>query len=314
MSGPVRVVYVGGAGRSGTTIVSTMLGQAPGVFAAGELRYVWERGIARDDRCGCGEPFSTCPVWSEVMTRAFGADGAPEPLAVHADLESRLRILRVPLGMLRSLVGRPLVPVHRHDLAIHRLYRAVADLEGVDVIVDSSKSPVYARLLERLPDVELTMLTVVRDPRAGAFSWRRVKRTRDHDDDATMERLEVWRSSLVWTVWYALLARWFPAGGRHLAIRYEDFVDDPESALRVVLDRLGVTAGPQFEADGSVVLERTHTVAGNPNRHSAGPVHLRLDDEWRTAMPWRDRAVATALTLPLLRRRGYRVGGVRARG
>ena len=55
-------------------------------------------------------------------------------------------------------------------------------------------------------------------------------------------------------------------------------------------------------------------MAGNPNRHSAGPVRLALDDEWRTRMPWRDRALGTLLTLPLLGRYGYRVGGTSFKG
>ncbi|MFC7486357.1 sulfotransferase [Knoellia sp. CPCC 206453] len=311
---PIRVLYVGGAGRSGTTIVSTILGQSPGVFAAGELRYAWERGFDQDHRCGCGEQFSRCPVWTRVVDRAFGVDGPPDPVAVHEDLLRRLRTMRIPLGLVRSAVGRSFVPYHRHDATIHRLYAAVAELDGVDVIVDSSKSPVYALLLSRLPDVELTMLTVVRDPRAGAHSWRRTKPTGDRDDGATMERLEIWRSALVWTVWYTLLGHWFPAGDRHLVMRYEDFVAQPETSIQRVLDRLGRMRGPEFGADGTVRLEPTHTVAGNPNRHSSGLVRLALDDEWRTSMPWRDRALGTLLTLPLLGRHGYRIGGLSFRG
>ncbi|MGL5911607.1 MAG: sulfotransferase, partial [Phycicoccus sp.] len=302
---PIRVLYVGGAGRSGTTIVSTVLGQASGVFAVGELRFAWERGVGQDHRCGCGEPFSRCPVWADVIVRAFGSTGPPDPIALHENLLHRLRILRVPQGLLRSAFGRPAVPYHRYDADIHRMYRAVADLDGVDVVVDSSKNPVYAKLLERLPGVELTVLTVVRDPRAGAFSWRRRKTTGDRDDGATMERLEVWRSALVWTAWHALLGHWFPEGDRHLLLRYEDFVAEPEASVRRMLDRLGRDNGPDFADDGSVLLSPTHTVAGNPNRHSSGRTRLALDDEWRHRMPWRDRALGTLLALPLLRRYGY---------
>jgi hypothetical protein len=32
---------------------------------------------------------------------------------------------------------------------------------------------------------------------------------------------------------------------------------------------------------------------------------MRLDDEWRTAMPDRDRRLVTAMTYPLLRRYGF---------
>lgn len=38
---PVRVLYIAGTGRSGTTIFSNLLGQVPGCLAAGEVRYAW---------------------------------------------------------------------------------------------------------------------------------------------------------------------------------------------------------------------------------------------------------------------------------
>src|SRR6185436_8128857 len=40
-----RVLLVTGFGRSGTTLVNTILGSTPGVFAAGEVRFLWERGL-----------------------------------------------------------------------------------------------------------------------------------------------------------------------------------------------------------------------------------------------------------------------------
>ena len=34
---PVRVIYLGGLGRSGTTLLERLLGEIPGVCASGEL-------------------------------------------------------------------------------------------------------------------------------------------------------------------------------------------------------------------------------------------------------------------------------------
>jgi hypothetical protein len=44
-----------------------------------------------------------------------------------------------------------------------------------------------------------------------------------------------------------------------------------------------------------------HTVAGNPMRLRAGGIDIRVDDEWRTSMPFGQRAGLAALTWPLLR-------------
>ena len=161
-----KVLFVAGTGRSGTTILSTILGQLPGAMAVGELRYVWERGFLEDHRCGCGLPFSQCPVWKAVVDRAYQGAAPPDPLAVSQDLLSRLRMMRIPSMVLRQLRGRPAVPPHPNDDQIAALYTALSELEHPAVIVDSSKLPPYGKILERLPGIELYVVHVVRDPRA----------------------------------------------------------------------------------------------------------------------------------------------------
>lgn len=308
---PTKVLFVAGTGRSGTTILSTILGQLPGALAIGELRYVWERGFVQDHKCGCGLPFSRCPVWTAVVERAYEGTNRPDPVEVSQDLLARLRMMRLPSMVARQLRGRPAVPPHPNDEKIAALYTALAELEHPAVIIDSSKLPPYGKILERLPGIDLYVVHVVRDPRANAFSWRRVKVTGDREDETTMERLELWRSSAMWVVWNYLVEFWWPTRrGRSVRIRYEDFVDRPrESVERIArLLELDITPTP-FVDERTVTMQPTHTVAGNPNRHARGMVTLRPDEEWRRAMPRRHRAVVSLFTLPGLRHFGYSLRG-----
>ena len=54
-----------------------------------------------------------------------------------------------------------------------------------------------------------------------------------------------------------------------------------------------------FVGDRTVLLQASHTVAGNPDRLRRGEVVLRLDDEWRERMSRRDRAMVGAMTAPV---------------
>ncbi len=67
----VKVLYFAGSGRSGTTIINNIIGQLDGAFAAGELRFLWDRGVVENRLCGCGRPFHDCPTWTTVMKTAF---------------------------------------------------------------------------------------------------------------------------------------------------------------------------------------------------------------------------------------------------
>jgi hypothetical protein len=97
-----------------------------------------------------------------------------------------------------------------------------------------------------------------------------------------------------------------------MRVRYEDLVRSPRETLSSIADFAGVPVdGAQLDfvvQEGSsywTELGVTHSASGNPMRFATGRIGLRLDDEWRTAMPPAHRRTVTSLTLPLLRRYGY---------
>ena len=72
----VRVLYVLGIYHSGTTVLSNLVGQLDGFFAAGELRHLWPKLALGGYRCGCGEPLEECPAWTfaTAILKAVAAD------------------------------------------------------------------------------------------------------------------------------------------------------------------------------------------------------------------------------------------------
>lgn len=298
---PVRVLYVAGTGRSGSTLLTTILGQVPGVFAAGEMRFLWQRGALQDERCGCGQPFSACSEWTSVMRSVVGEASVREVAqGVARRLWRRTRARRVPRVALRALVGLTPLPSHPDDALLVDLYRAVRDRSGATVVVDSSKLPLYGLLLQELPGVEVTVLHLVRDPRAAAYSWLRHRASRQRDDDPPMDRQPVLKSATLWLLWNLVAAvAWRQRDGRHLRLRYEALVRDPAAALAPVLERLGAPAGSLPFVDRSTLrISPTHAVAGNPSRHVTGHVEVRDDAEWTRGLGSGRGALVQALTAP----------------
>ncbi|RKR91235.1 sulfotransferase family protein [Micromonospora pisi] len=309
-----RVLYLAGSGRSGSTLVTTVLGQLPGFLAAGELRYLWRRGIVENRPCGCGAPIVDCPLWSRVLADLPEA----EPAAIAGRLATRLRLRGLPALLRRHRRGRPPVPGHPDDTHLARLYASIAEHAFAQdgrpgVIVDSSKLPPYGALIGSLPGVDLYVLHVVRDPRATAFSWRRRRALDGGADDRLMSRPPVWKAALLWLVWNTATVRLWGAGNRpggapdrYLRVRYEDFVADPAAITARIVRFVGATPGElPFPSPDTVRLAPTHSVAGNPSRHRTGLVGVVADTEWVTGLPARGYAVVTALTGPVLRRFGY---------
>lgn len=301
MSGTTTILYLGGTGRSGSTVLANLLGETEGFVSVGEVRFLWDRGMREHRLCGCGVPFDRCAYWKEVLDLAYPA-GIPDPAEVISLLNEQTRLRQLPSMLLA-----------RHDSdtlneVLLPLYRAIATVAGADVVVDASKLPTYARLLDGVAGLDVKMLHLVRDPRAAAFSWRRVKELNDQGDRAFMERRGVVKSAGLWSVWNgALEYMWRGRVQKYHRVAYEEFVSNPDEQLRGIMAGLGLAGQPWLALTSPQTLRVSthHTVAGNPSRMRSGTVQLRLDDEWRAAMPATDRALVRTLAAPIMSRYGY---------
>ncbi|WP_113701998.1 sulfotransferase family protein [Nonomuraea lactucae] len=287
-----RVVFLGGLGRSGTTLLERLLGELPGVAPLGEVVHLWARGVLAGEPCGCGEPFPACPFWREVGDRAFG--GWSETLATRA-LALRHRVDRTR-RVLR--IGHP--DLAEYVRTYRRVYDAAAVAAGARVVIDSSKHASLAHCLAA-GGAAIHVIHVVRDPRAVAHSWRRT--VRRPEDGRPMTRWSPARTALHWTAQNLALDLLARRGAQVTRLRYEDLVTDPRATLTSLAQELGLPAELPFVTGSTARLTMAHTASGNPMRFTVGPLGLALDDSWRSGSR---RGLVTALTWPLRSRYGYR--------
>jgi Sulfotransferase domain len=316
---PVRVLYIGGLGRSGSTLLDLMLGEVPGLFPVGELRFIWERGVVADELCGCGAQFRECPFWTAVGIEAFGGWDAIDPdelVSLKRTVDRHRFLPYILFPFLNSNFERRL---HRYAGILARLYRAIAKVSGASVVVDSTKDPPYAFLLRRVPGIDVSVVHLVRDSRGVAYSWTKHVRKPEAGADAYMHTYRPVQIGLRWLL-YNLL---FHLLGRlevpRLAVRYEHLVDKPREELADILAHVDEDAREDvfsFLTQDRVDLNVHHTVAGNPLRFRRGELVLRVDDEWRTRLSRTDKWAVFLVTWPLLFVYGYlgRYAGSRSRG
>jgi hypothetical protein len=308
-TGELRVVYIGGYGRSGSTLLSRMLAEVKGVVNIGELRYIAQVGGIENRLCGCGERFRDCAFWSAVGTEAFGGW---DNVDFQALLQRRAlvdRPWRVPHLMAPRAGRRFTADVESHVSDLARLYRAVSAVSGASVIVDSSKAPSYALLLSRMPRTRVSLVHLVRDSRGTVFSWqKRIVRPDRPEIHSYMLRYPTMGAALRYTGYNLQMhmLRWTDLP--YLWMRYEDVVRDPRRHLERILGFADVPVDDstlEFLHDGQVKLGLSHTVLGNPMRMSDGWIDLRLDEEWTSKMAKGQRLAVSAVTAPLLVRYGY---------
>jgi hypothetical protein len=302
------VLYIGGFSRSGSTLLSYLLGALEQFCTAGELREVWTKGLLHDNLCTCGERFSVCPFWTAVGDAAFGGwHRTPiEELAATSESIATDTHL-VPAVATGRCVSARLRRFRAHAV---RVYEAIGALTGCSVIVDSSKVAPYAMLLESDPAIRLSVIQLVRDSRAVAFSWARrgVIKPDVEGLTATMDTYASEATALRWSYHNALFDSFSLRSIPLARIRYEALVHQPATEIGRSLSRLGFAVDPETQSDlrsGSVSLGTGHAIGGNPMRFRGSEQSIQLDDEWRRAMPRGMRRRVTLLTWPLLVRYGY---------
>jgi hypothetical protein len=308
-----KIVLAIGSGRSGTTLLGSILGSIEEAVDLGEVALAWERGAIGNERCTCGRRFWDCRLWSPAAKDAvarWDAGGYREAARVTAEA-TRIRTLvessarrRAEKGCLGSTGNQD---ISKYNVLLRALYESLFELSGARILVDTSKRPGHAAIVaQAMCDVDVMVLHTVRDSRAVAYSMSRVK---DRVPGKLLNREGVVKSSIHW-VGMNLVCEWVThrfeqrPGLSKGFIRYETLA----KVLSTEEGRHGqVSIGAEKHPVSVTQLRRgkSHSVSGNPIRLNEGHESVRMDDEWRSEMGSCGRWVVSGITWPLLRRYGY---------
>jgi hypothetical protein len=295
----VKVLYILGRGRGGSTILGNVLGELDGFFSAGEVRSLWDPIVSSGGRCGCGRPVVSCEVWSRVIE---GVD-AHELSALQNEVVRERNLLRIIRRRKRG--NYPALDAFAQ--AMGDVYRKLAAITSSRVIVDSSKRPSYGALLHFVPGISVRYVHLVRDPRASAHSWKQ-RRYESATPGAEVTQRGALDSTIRWNLLNleAEVVRISESTETFARLRYEDFVAEPRATAMRLAAFVGEPADPMpFEDENSVRMGINHTIAGNPSRYTTGVVQIRDSGDWRRAQSRSDRWITTVMSSPLLHRYGY---------
>ncbi len=305
--GAVRVLFVMGSGRSGSTMLDTILGNHRDAVSFGELCYAVDKAYLNGAYCACGEWGFACPFWTAVR-REWAERTGTSNVARFAALVGGIESRKIRLGRAVRSWRSPDSPFQEYAGLMRGLLDSLREVSGKGVIVDSSKRPARALALSMIPGVDVRLIHLIRDVRGVVWSAKKRLKQDERGGVSNEDRGKtLLRSIAVWSLVNHLseqVCRRVPV--EHTArVRYEDYVTRPMDAL----DRIGKVAGLDFSAVGARLaagtpLEIGHTIAGNRMRMAA-EIRLRPDTEWIDKLsPW-DRRVCWSLARTQLKRYGY---------
>lgn len=299
---PIKVLYIAGWGRSGSTILARILGEIEGFFHGGELRTIWVDGLKPHAICGCGARVRECPFWESVFEVAFGGiDKIEAPAMTLLRRSSEPRTQEIFLArFLPNFQSQLKIRLRDYQQVLEGLYRGIQTVTGSRVIVDDSNHPGYAYTLAMMPKIELTIVHLIRDPRATAYSWTQRQKK-------GLGTYTIRDNSLGWLLRNSV-TELLPTttAVKYLRLFYEDFATQPKTAVQKILNLLSEQPSClPFLTENEVELGISHSIFGNPNRTKTGKIKIALDREWKNKLNPSTKATVAALTFPLFVKYGY---------
>ena len=274
-----KLIYIGGYGRSGSTLLEYLLASHPDIVACGEVaRHL--RNFSRKAACTCGRRVRYCPVWGPFRHKKGNPTQATHEQLSLALLDQVAGTYSVMVDSSKTAWGSALLPFH--------LYRQLGE--------------------------DFLLVHVVRDARGVSWSAMRTQLTHKKAYRNFHPFLRALQAAVGWT-FANLPCEVF--GWRHpecyLRIRYEDLTSSPREVVDPIFQHVALEAPPSLEA--REVYGNRHQLYGNAMRfRPLSPTSLREDAAWRSEMPKFYRGLIGSLCWPLLRSYGYHLAARETRG
>jgi hypothetical protein len=289
------ILFITGASRSGTTLLSFVLRNHSSVLGLKELHYF---GRVCDPRAG----------W-----RHFSQKRAIE---VAADM-----LARQEQGALSYVIG----PEHRREAAAIvaalgpagtdpvELFAAVANelaaSGGKSIACEQTPRNIfYARALLKLYP-EAHVIHMIRDPRAVMASqkkrWQRRRLSRTAARMPRYESLRTWVNYHPYTIarlWMRATAEALrlKAHPRVTLVRFEDLLREPEATVRRICERIGIGYEPGMLDVGQVNSSHQSSVGGMRRG-----LHSDAIDIWQDVLSPAEVHISERMCAPLMGRLGY---------
>ncbi len=264
-----QLVYIAGAGHSGSTLLGMVLSQHSRMIGLGEVHQVLREskfsGIAftrkMEARCSCGGRIDECVFWGEVARTIESASAS-----------SYVERYRILLDVFQRQFGDDAIPV---DLS-----------KGLEQLMALSRSD--------LP-VRICVIHLLKDVRAFAVSnvdrYRKLKSRGISATRGTRGFLETFVRRFMpffFITWYRQNKRIKDALDREKIERfqlgYEELCFAPERSVRMMCEFLGKPVEPAMLSP--LEASKSHILRGNAMRHRDDRRVISYDTRWLYRNEW----------------------------
>jgi hypothetical protein len=216
----IKILYIGGAGRSGSTILDMLLGQNDEISNYGEINKLFTSGWINNEYCSCGSRVNECEFWRRI--RKDWEAQSIITLKEYVRLQNKFLKLRNIFLLWKNMFKED-KEFRVFKMSTHLLYEIIAKHSDGNIIIDSSKSPIRLFAL-KIMGFDIGVIHLVRDGRGVANSFK--KHFDSNAKNGVQKELKpksIIKIAIIWVINNLLMQKL----GRdldYLFVRYEDIL------------------------------------------------------------------------------------------
>lgn len=262
------IIFIVGAGRSGSTVLDKFLGAHSQSFSLGEIG-LFKTSIQKKIECSCEQDMSRCKLYGPIIDKhnAHSDQFRTEfRLKSGGLIKSMLNYLSITASL---IFRRNLLRKDSRDI-LHRnseIFRDINDKIDKQLYIDSTKNIIRAILLQRfyLRDFNVHYVFLIRDPRAIVISRQKKevivelkgssKKIITNTEQNTSKAIKSWNFQNTFTFLYLYL---FVSKSITSKIKYNTFTENP----KVVFESLKAFHRLSFESNMTDLNSTEHHIIG----------------------------------------------------
>lgn len=281
----IQVLYIAGGGHSGSTVLSMILGTAPEVYSAGEIKFYNEHEVLDhpmwdyiENVCMCGRHANECPFWQRVKQHSNQEMDIFHYSGVLEKVTTLVKILSPFYHVSKTAKATD-------DYLLFKSIFSEAQKEKPTsrYILDSSKSVARLMHLHSHPLLDVKVIFLVRDGRAYANSYAKAYKK------GFLRWIAQWVVNNILTLVYLKKEKI-----DYYFLSYNVLCNQPKEEIKSISEKFNIHIPEDYV--NLVRTQQYHMRAGNPSRSQMEKFSgLDLDEKWRLEISRLNYVVSSTL-------------------
>lgn len=138
----LKIIYIAGYGRSGSTALEIAISKRYGFQSLGELTSLYSELLYPFSKCGCGENYKKCELWSSIAMSECNFVEASQLMKIYQSIHPISFFLKLKYYFLYKRRAN----LSEFEFFLKKPFLEYLQYSNNSVVIDSSKSSWYASL------------------------------------------------------------------------------------------------------------------------------------------------------------------------